>query len=107
MKAHIKYFLLIILFLLKVKISLANETIKIGLLAPFSGEFEYIGKSVIGSTKMALEKIDNNNIYILPRDTKADNLETIKKVEELYVEGVRIFIGPVFNKCLNGLMIME
>ena len=103
MKAHIKYFLLIILFLLKVKISLANETIKIGLLAPFSGEFEYIGKSVIGSTKMALEKIDNNNIYILPRDTKADNLETIKKVEELYVEGVRIFIGPVFNKCLNGL----
>ncbi len=52
---------------------------------------------------MALEKIDNNNIYILPRDTKADNLETIKKVEELYVEGVRIFIGPVFNKCLNGL----
>ena len=103
MKAHIKYFLLIILFLLKVKISLANETIKIGLLAPFSGEFEYIGKSVIGSTKMALEKIDNNNIYILPRDTKADNLETIKKVEELYVQGVRIFIGPVFNKCLNGL----
>lgn len=103
MKAHIRFFLIIILFLSNVKNSLANETIKIGLLAPFSGEFEYIGKSVIGSTKMALEKINNDNIYVLPRDTKADNLETLKKVEELYVEGVRIFIGPVFNKNLNGL----
>ena len=103
MKAHIRFFLIIIFFLCNVKNSLANETIKIGLLAPFSGEFGYIGKSVIGSTKMALEKINNNNIYVLPRDTKADNLETLKKVEELYVEGVRIFIGPVFNKNLNGL----
>ena len=82
---------------------MGNESIKIGLLAPFSGEFEYIGNSVIGSTKMALKKINNNNIYILPRDTRADNLETIKKVEELYIEGVRIFIGPVFNKNLIGL----
>ena len=103
MKAHIRFFLIIIFFLCNVKNSLANETIKIGLLAPFSGEFGYIGKSVIGSTKMALEKINNNNIYVLPRDTRADNLETLKKVEELYVEGVRIFIGPVFNKNLNGL----
>ncbi len=103
MKAHIKYFLVIIFFLLKTKTALANESIKIGLLAPFSGEFKYIGNSVIGSTKMALKKINNNNIYILPRDTRADNLETIKKVEELYIEGVRIFIGPVFNRNLIGL----
>ena len=103
MKAHIKYFLVIIFFLLKTKTALTNESIKIGLLAPFSGEFEYIGNSVIGSTKMALKKINNNNIYILPRDTRADNLETIKKVEELYIEGVRIFIGPVFNRNLIGL----
>ena len=103
MKAHIKYFLVIIFFLLKTKTALGNESIKIGLLAPLSGEFEYIGNSVIGSTKMALKKINNNNIYILPRDTRADNLETIKKVEELYIEGVRIFIGPVFNRNLIGL----
>ena len=103
MKAHIKYFLVIIFFLLKTKTALGNESIKIGLLAPFSGEFEFIGNSVIGSTKMALKKINNNNIYILPRDTRADNLETIKKVQELYIEGVRIFIGPVFNKNLIGL----
>ena len=103
MKAHIKYFLAIIFFLLKAKTAFANESIKIGLLAPFSGEFEYIGNSVIDSTKMALKKIKNNNIYILPRDTRADNLETIKKVEELYIEGVRIFIGPVFNRNLIGL----
>ena len=41
--------------------------------------------------------------FIFPRDTKGNNLETLKQVEELYTQGVRIFIGPVFNKNLKGL----
>ena len=62
-----------------------------------------IGKSVLSSARIALNKINNDKINILPRDTKGNNFETLKKVEELYVEGVRIFIGPVFNKNLKGL----
>jgi ABC-type branched-subunit amino acid transport system substrate-binding protein len=52
----------------------ANNEIKIGLLAPFSGEFEDIGKSVFSSARMALNKINNENINILPRDTKGKNI---------------------------------
>ena len=103
MKVDIKFFLIIILVTIFPKIVHGNSEIKIGLLAPFTGEFENIGKSVFSSARIALNKINNDTINILPRDTKAKNSETIKQVEELYLQGVRIFIGPVFNKNLKGL----
>ena len=103
MKVDIKHYLIIIIFIVFPKIAHANSEIKIGLLAPFSGEFKSIGKSVLNSARIALNKINNDKINILPRDTKGNNFETLLKVEELYAEGVRIFIGPVFNKNLKGL----
>ncbi len=103
MKADIKYFLVIIFLVISTKIANANSEIKIGLLAPFSGEFKNVGDSVFGSARIALNKINNDNMNILPRDTKGENLETLKQVEDLYIKGVRIFIGPVFNKNLKGL----
>ena len=103
MKVEFKYLFLIILLILTPKNALGNTIIKIGLLAPLSGEFKNIGKSIIESARIALNKIDNNKIYILPRDTKGENSVTLKQAEELYAEGIRIFIGPVFNKNLKGL----
>ena len=103
MKVDIKFFLIIILVTIFPKIAHGNSEIKIGLLAPFTGEFENIGKSVFSSARIALNKINNDTINILPRDTKAKNSETLKQAEELYLQGVRIFIGPVFNKNLKGL----
>ena len=103
MKADIRYFLITILLITYPKIAYGDNQTKIGLLAPFSGEFQNIGKSVLSSARIALNKINNNNISILPRDTKGENNQTLKQVEELYNQGVRIFIGPVFNKNLNGL----
>ena len=103
MKADIRYFLITILLITYPKIAYGDNQTKIGLLAPFSGEFQNIGKSVLSSARIALNKINNDNISILPRDTKGENNQTLKQVEELYNQGVRIFIGPVFNKNLNGL----
>ena len=103
MKVDIKYFLIIFFLIIFPKVAQGNNEIKIGLLAPFSGEYEDIGKSVFSSARMALNKINDENINILPRDTKGKNKETLLQVEKLYVQGVRIFIGPVFNKNLKGL----
>ena len=103
MKADIKYFLIIFFLIIFPKVAQGNNEIKIGLLAPFSGEYEDIGKSVFSSARMALNKINDENINILPRDTKGKNKETLLQVEKLYVQGVRIFIGPVFNKNLKEL----
>ena len=104
MKVIIKYLLSIIfVFFLNTFNIYANERIKIGLLVPLTGEYEDIGKSIIQSTRMAINKINDSKILILPRDTKSDPKETLKKVEELYAEGIKIFIGPVFNENLKAL----
>ena len=104
MKVIIKYLLSVVfVFLLNTFNIFANESIKIGLLVPITGEYNDIGKSIIQSTRMAINKINDSKILILPRDTKSDPKETLKKAEELYVEGVKIFIGPVFNENLKGL----
>tara|TARA_Y100001936_G_C16060013_1_gene663582 strand:+ start:227 stop:1375 length:1149 start_codon:yes stop_codon:yes gene_type:complete len=103
MKADIRYFLITILLVAFPKIAYGDDQTKIGLLAPFTGEFQNIGKSVLSSARIALNKINNDDISILPRDTNGKNNETLRQVEELYAQGVRIFIGPVFNKNLNGL----
>ena len=63
MKADIKFFLVIIILIISTKIANANSEIKIGLLAPFSGEFKNIGDSVYDSARIALNRINNNKQY--------------------------------------------
>ncbi len=92
-------------FIFSISISnvFSEENIKIGLLAPFTGESSNIGKSIIQSVRMGLNKINDKRLIILPRDTKSNPKVTFSAVEELYNEGVRIFIGPVFNENLKDL----
>ncbi len=105
MKVIIKLFkkIIFLIFLLQIQNVNAQEKIQIGLLIPLSGEFSEIGNSIIRSIRMGINKIDNNKLIILPRDTKADTEETLKVVKTLYDNGVRVFIGPVFNKNLKNL----
>jgi len=49
------------------------------------------------SVSLAINKIDNPNIEILPKDTKNDPLKTLMAAKELKLEGVKIVIGPIFN----------
>ena len=81
----------------------AQSKIKLGLLVPISGEFSEIGKSIIRSTLLAINKIDNSLIEIIPKDTKANPETTFEKAKELREAGVKIVIGPVFNKNLVKL----
>ena len=74
----------------------AVEKIKIGLLIPLSGKQSEIGKSILQSVRLAINKIDDPNIEIIPRDTKNDPFQTYLSAKELGLEGVKITIGPVF-----------
>ena len=78
----------------------AQEEIKIGLLVPLSGKQSDIGKSIMQSVRLAINKIDNTNIKILPKDTKNDPVKTLAAAKELELEGVKIVIGPIFNNNL-------
>ena len=91
----LKVFLIIVLTNLR---AISDEKIKIGLIVPLSGEYAYIGKSIIKSTRMALDKINDERITIIPKDTKANPIDTLKVSNELYNNGIKIIIGPVFNE---------
>ena len=82
----------------------AQEEIKIGLLVPLSGKQSDIGKSIVQSARLAINKIDNPNIKILPKDTKNDPVKTLAAAKELELEGVKIVIGPIFN---NNLIYLD
>jgi outer membrane PBP1 activator LpoA protein len=78
----------------------ASGKIRIGLLVPLSGKDAYIGQSIIKSIKLAINKIDNKKIEILPKDTKNNPTTTLQAAKYFNEQGVKIVIGPIFNKNL-------
>ncbi len=101
MKKIIQFIIFIfIALILNIFHSLADEKIKIGLAVPLTGEYKEIGNSILKSVQLAINKIDDSKIEIIPRDTKSDPETTLKISKELYEKGVKIIIGPVFNKNL-------
>ena len=78
----------------------ADEKIRIGLLVPLTGKNSEIGQSIIKSTRLAVNKINNLSIEIIPRDTQSNPESTLKAAKELARLDIKIIIGPVFNKNL-------
>ena len=91
----LKIFLIIVFVNQKV---FSDEKIKVGLIVPLTGEYSYIGKSILKSTRMALSKINDDRITVIPKDTKANPIDTLRVSNELYARGINIIIGPVFNE---------
>ncbi len=81
----------------------ASEKIKIGLIVPLSGENSLIGKKIIKSIRLAINKINDERIVIIPKDTKSNPIDALRVSKELYKENVRIIIGPVFNESIKYL----
>jgi len=101
MKKIIKIILLLTLTLLiNTERAIANERIRIGLLVPLSGKNFEIGQSIIKSVRLAVNKINNPSIEIIPRDTGSNPEITFEAAKELAKSGVKIIIGPVFNESL-------
>ena len=81
----------------------ALEKIKIGLIVPLSGDNFLVGERIIKSVRMAVNKINDEKIEIIPKDTKSNPIDALKVSKELHEEGVRIIIGPVFNESTKYL----
>lgn len=76
-----------------------QRSLKIGLLAPFSGEYKDMGQSIMLSLQMALEEINDKNIKIFPRDSGFNNSEKlIQSIESLKEENIKIVIGPISHE---------
>ena len=104
MKTFIKLIILSIITLnILIGNTFASEKIKIGLIVPLSGENFIVGERIIKSIRMAVNKIGDGRIEIIPKDTKSNPIDALRVSKELYNEGVRIIIGPVFNESTKYL----
>ena len=73
------------------------------MLVPLTGENSEIGLSIVKATQLAVNRINNPEIEIFPKDTKSSAEITLQSAKELDQLGVKIIIGPVFNDSLTYL----
>ena len=76
----------------------AENKIRIGLVVPLSGEYSFVGESIIKSVRLALNQINDERIEIVPEDSGANPIDTLRTSKKLYTQGIKIIIGPVFNE---------
>ena len=55
-----------------------DAVLKVGLIAPLSGEYKELGNSLLHSLQLALDEINDEKVYIIPRDTGFNNKEKLK-----------------------------
>ena len=73
-----------------------NKTLKIGLLAPLTGAYKDLGNSLLYSLQLALDEIDDKNVFIIPRDSGFNNKEKLNAaIKDIKLQGANVIIGPI------------
>ena len=73
-----------------------SKILKVGLLAPLSGKYAELGNSFLYSLQLALEEINDENIFILPRDSGFNNKEKLRSaLKDMKSQGIKVVIGPM------------
>ena len=98
MKYLIKFYTILIFSLIFNFNLYADEKIKIGLVIPLSGEFKELGESVLKSVRLAVNDINDDRIHIIPKDNQNDPDQTLLVSKQLYENGIKIIMGPIFKK---------
>ena len=96
-------FFVFIINVLSGKVFATEEKTKIGLLVPLDGQNQNVGKSVLRAVNLAINKIDDPSLEIYPKNNFDNPDDNIKAAQELYDQGIRIFIGPIFDKNIKNL----
>ena len=92
-----------IFFIFTFKLFASEEKIKIGLLLPLTGQNQEIGKSVLRAVNLAINKIDDPSLEVYPKNNYDNSEGNFRAAQILYDEGIRIFIGPIFEKNTKDL----
>ena len=73
-----------------------SKTLKVGLLAPLSGVYKDLGNSLLYSLQLALDEIDDKNVFIIPRDSGFNNKKKLNTaIQDIKSQGAKIIIGPI------------
>ena len=100
MKNKLIFIFYIIIFLNSNALSFAKSNVlKIGLLAPLSGEYKELGDSLLYSLQLALGEIGDKNVFIIPRDSgSGDPKKLSNAIKEIKDQGANVVIGPINNE---------
>jgi ABC-type branched-subunit amino acid transport system substrate-binding protein len=90
----------IIFFFNSIVLSEENKkNLKIGLLAPLSGTYSELGNSILYSLQLALEEINNENVFIVPRDSGFNDKDKLNAaIQDIKSQGIKIVIGPITHE---------
>ncbi|MEI7960797.1 MAG: penicillin-binding protein activator [archaeon] len=84
------------------KFGLQNEKIKIGVVAPFSGNSAWFGQFIRNGVELAVDKLtseEKSSLEIIWEDDKCESISAISAVQKLiFVDGVKYVIGPLCNE---------
>ena len=73
-----------------------NKILKIGLIAPLTGEFAELGNSLLYSSQLALDEIGDKNVFIVPRDSGHNDIEKLNNaIKDIRSKGIKIILGPI------------
>ena len=73
-----------------------QKILKVGLLAPLSGEYRSLGDSLLYSLQLALDELNDKNVRIIPRDSGYNDKEKLNKaIKDLKAKDVRVVVGPI------------
>ena len=79
-----------------------QQTLKVGLLAPLTGEYKELGNSLMYSLQLALDEIDDKNVFIVPRDSGFNDKKKLNTaITDLKSQGVKVVIGPISYEDFN------
>ena len=79
-----------------------QQTLKVGLLAPLTGEYKELGNSLMYSLQLALDEIDDKDVFIVPRDSGfSDKKKLNTAITDLKSQGVKVVIGPISYEDFN------
>ena len=79
-----------------------NDNLKIGLLAPLTGEYADLGNSLLYSLQLALEEIGDEKVFIIPRDAGFNEKDKLNEaIKDIKSQGVKVIIGPISNEDFN------
>ena len=80
-----------------------KKVLNIGVLLPLTGKHGDLGESFLKAIQMALYDIDDENIKIYVKDSKANALDSYNASRDFEKLGVKIVIGPIFYESLERL----
>ena len=76
-----------------------KKILKVGLLAPLTGQYSGLGNSILYSLQLALEELGDKNVFIFPKDSGFNNKEKLNKaIQDIKLEGIKVVIGPIEHK---------